>query len=309
MSETSRPLRLLSRESALAKWQAYFVRDRLEAAGQTVEFVWVTSQGDKDRTTPLAAMGGVGVFTKALQVELLEGRGDLAVHSLKDLPSRPVEGLALGACLARAAVPDVLVSARGWGIDDLPEGATLGTGSPRRRALLAERRPDLRFVELRGNLDTRRRKALEGEVDAAVLARAGLDRMGWWDEHCAELDPTWMVPAPCQGILGVEVMAGSEAEARVREHLDEPVVRAAASAERALLRALDAGCDTPVGGLAAPEGKVWRLRGFLATEERGPCFRAEATGADPEALGEAVAAALATQRDRAAGERPSKEDG
>lgn len=299
MSETSTRLRLLSRESALAKWQAFLVRDRLEAAGHPVELVWVTSQGDKDRTTPLAAMGGVGVFTKALQVELLEGRGDLAVHSLKDLPSRPVKGLALAACLARAPHEDALVSAGGWGIDDLPRGATLGTGSPRRRALLAERRPDLRFVELRGNLDTRRRKALAGEVDAAVLARAGLERMGWWDEHCAVLDPAWMIPAPCQGILGVEVVAGSAAAEVVSAVLDEAPARAAAEAERALLRSLDAGCDTPVGGLAEPAGEGWRLRAFLARDVGGACFRAEATGADPAGLGEAAAAALASQRERA----------
>jgi hydroxymethylbilane synthase len=254
-------------------------------------------------------MGGVGVFTKALQVELLEGRGDLAVHSLKDLPSRPVEGLTLAACLARAPHPDALVSAKGWGIEDLPQGAVIGTGSPRRRALLAERRPDLRFVELRGNLDTRRRKALEGEVDAAVLARAGLERMEWWDEHCAELDPAWMVPAPCQGILGVEAVAGSPAAALLEEALDEPEARGAATAERALLRALDAGCDTPVGGLAEPCDAGWKLRAFLAAETAGPCFRAEAEGEDPGALGEAVAAALVAQQDQEGCEGPEEEDG
>ena len=308
MSATNRPLRLLSRESDLAKWQAFLVRDRLQAAGEEVELVWVTSQGDKDRTTPLAAMGGVGVFTKALQVELLEGRGDLAVHSLKDLPSRSVEGLALAACLARAPHPDALVSAAGWGIDALPEGAVLGTGSPRRRALLAERRPDLRFVELRGNLDTRRRKALEGEVDAAVLARAGLERMGWWDDHCAELDPSWMIPAPCQGILGVEVVAGSDAASRVEAALDEAPVRSMATAERSLLRALDAGCDTPVSGVAEAVGAGWRLRGFLAVETEGPYYRAEATGEDPERLGAAVAADLAAQRDGAAAGQLQEEE-
>jgi len=290
---TSRPLVLLTRASALARWQADEVQARLEARGVAVEQRLVSTKGDRDRQTPLAAMGGVGLFTKALQRELLEERGDLAVHSLKDLPSAEVPGLALAACLLRAGPEDVLVTREGVGLEELPRGARVGTGSPRRRAQLRALRPDLELCELRGNLDTRRGKVLDGHLDAAVLARAGLERMGWLDERCRVLDPADFVPAPCQGTLGIECRTGSRA-AELVAGLDEPGARGAATAERAVLRALQAGCTTPVGALALedPAG-AWWLRAFLAEAEAGPYHHAEARGDDPEALGLEVAGQLA----------------
>lgn len=303
MSTATPPaLRLLTRGSALARWQAERVRERLEAAGVGVELVLVKSQGDRDRTTPLAALGGVGLFTKALQEELLAERGDLAVHSLKDLPSAPVAGLELAACLMRAAPEDVLLSAGGATLDQLPPGARVGTGSPRRRAQLRSRRPDLEFQELRGNLDTRRRKVLEGELDAAVLARAGLERLGWLDEHCRPLDPSWMLPAPCQGILGIECRAGSAA-ARVVSALDEADSRGAAGAERAFMRTLGAGCTTPVAALATRGGAGWHMVAWLAEAEAGPYHRVEGDGEDPLELGARLARELAERAGRIPGAR------
>lgn len=290
-SATQAPLRLLTRGSELALWQAETVKKLLQEQGVEAEIRIVKTRGDQDRSTPLAQMGGTGLFTKALQAELLEDRGDLAVHSLKDLPSATVEGLDLSACLLRYPPEDVLLSAGGGTLDDLPQGARIGTGSPRRRAMLRSRRPDLVLEELRGNLGTRRDRALNGELDAVILARAGLERLGWMDEHCHILDTAWMVPAPCQGILGIECRAGSPAAALVAR-IDDPQVRRQAEAERSFMRVLGAGCTTPVGALARLEGEEVHLTVWLAEAEQGPYHRREGRGTDPAALGRSLAEEL-----------------
>jgi hydroxymethylbilane synthase len=288
---TQAPLVLLTRGSELALWQARKVAALLDEAGIKAEICIVKTKGDKDRSTPLAAMGGTGLFTKALQVELLEGRGDLAVHSLKDLPSATVEGLELAAALLRYAPEDVLVTKSGCSLEELPEAARVGSGSPRRRALLRARRPARKLEELRGNLGTRRDRVLKGELDGAILARAGLERLGWMDKHCHILDPSWMVPAPCQGILGIECVADSPA-ARLVRRLNDVEVRRQADAERSFMRVLGAGCTTPVGALARDAGGELRLVAWLAAGEHGPYLEAEASGKDPEELGARVAREL-----------------
>lgn len=288
---TPAPLRLLTRGSELALWQAETVRGLLAEQGVEVAIQIVKTRGDRDRATPLAAMGGTGLFTKALQHELLEGRGDLAVHSLKDLPSATVPGLELAACLLRYSPEDVLVSPEGHDLERLPEGARVGTGSPRRRAQLRAQRPDLRLEELRGNLGTRRQRALEGDLDAVVLARAGLERLGWMDTTCSVVPTEVLLPAPCQGILGVECVAGSPAAALV-ERIQDPEVRRQADAERSFMRTLGAGCTTPVGALCHLESGGLRLEAWLAEAEEGPYHHVEARGEDPLELGRRLAEEL-----------------
>lgn len=300
----SPPLRLLTRASALARWQAEHVRDRLAAHGVEATLVLVETRGDADRVTPLAQLGGTGLFTKALQRALLAGEGDVAVHSLKDLPSATVPGLALAACLPRAGVEDVLVSRHPGGVEGLPEGARVGTGSARRRAFLGARRPDLELVEIRGNVPTRKGRVAAGDLDAVVLARAGLERLGLWDDACSLLDPGWMVPAACQGTLGLETLEGAPAAATVLA-LEDPAARAEASAERGLMAAIEAGCSTPVGALARAEGETVTLRVRWASETTGDLLEWQGSsrpGEDPAGLGARAAAELRAESH--GGDRP-----
>lgn len=297
-----KPLVLLTRGSALALWQAHRVRDLLAGRGHAAEIRVVRTEGDRDRTTPLAAMGGTGVFTKELQRLLLAGEGDLAVHSLKDLPSAPVEGLVLAAVPERGPIEDVLVTRQGLELEALPPGSRIGTSSPRRRAFLRSRRQDLEMVELRGNVGTRLGRVESGELDAVVLARAGLFRLGLIGPGVRPLDPAWMVPAPCQGILGVETASGTRGE-RVVAALDDPAVRRVASAERAFMRTLAAGCSTPVGALAVIEGSGVTLRVRLARTDSGPWHDHMERGDDPVDVGRRAAEALLAADRRVPGGR------
>lgn len=290
------PLVILTRGSRLALWQAGHVRDLLAAQEIPATLEIVESEGDRDRTTPLDRTDGQGFFTKALQRRLLEGVGDLAVHSLKDLPSATVEGLVLGACPERGPVEDVLLSAEGVPLEDLPEGAVVGTSSPRRRAWLHAARPDLEVVDIRGNVPTRRAKVLEGPLDATVLARAGLERLGLLDERCAVLPADPFVPAACQGILGIEVREGDPA-ADLVARIDAGPVRREAACERAFLRRLGAGCQTPVGALARVEGGAVTLRARWALNDEGPPLEAGGRGEDPAEVGRQVAEELLRKRD------------
>jgi hydroxymethylbilane synthase len=202
-------LRIGTRASPLALWQANHVRDRLQAAAapRLVELVHVTTEGDRDQSASLAHIGGRGVFTKEIQRALLDGTVDVAVHSLKDLPTQPVPGLVLAAVPARGATGDVLVTPRPVHIDNLPTGARVATGSLRRRAQLLHRRPDLRLEDIRGNVETRLRKLHEHGYDGLVLAQAGLERLGLAGVIGEVLDPRWMLPAVGQGALGLECRA------------------------------------------------------------------------------------------------------
>ncbi|MBW3600158.1 MAG: hydroxymethylbilane synthase [Planctomycetes bacterium] len=242
-------LRIGTRASQLALWQSHWVADQLRARGVEVEVVHIATQGDVT-SGPLGEIGGQGVFTKEIQRALAEKRVDLAVHSLKDLPTERVAGLKLGAVPPRAAAGDALISNVAANLESLPQGAMVGTGSNRRRAQLLHFRPDLRMAEIRGNLDTRLRKLDEGQYDALVLAEAGLRRLGW-DERITEIVPkSVMLPAVGQGALGLEIREDDEAAQQAISALDDPPTHAAVLAERALLAALRGGCLAPVGAWA-----------------------------------------------------------
>lgn len=243
-------VRLGTRASLLARWQADWVAGRLRESGVEVELVPITTQGDAQQTGPIGAIGTQGVFTKELQRALLEGQIDLAVHSLKDLPTEPVQGLALAAVPPRGPVGDCLVSVRYRGFAELPERAVVGTGSLRRQAQLLAARPDLLLRDVRGNVDTRLRKLADGQYDALILAEAGLKRLGL-DQHVTEVLPKSVVlPAVGQGALGIEARARDEATLRVLAHLDDRATHAAVTAERTLLAQLRGGCLAPIAAWA-----------------------------------------------------------
>ncbi|MEZ0166354.1 hydroxymethylbilane synthase [Kineococcus sp. LSe6-4] len=244
----TRVLRLGTRRSALATTQSSWVADALRRDGSQVELVEVTTHGDVNRA-PLAQIGGTGVFVSALRDALLAGEVDLAVHSLKDLPTAAAEGLALAAVPEREDPRDALVAA-GRTLAELPAGARVGTGSPRRQALLQDLRPDLEVVAIRGNIDTRLGYVASGELDAVVLAAAGLARIGRAAEVSEFFAPATFVPAPGQGALAVECRAGDEEVRAALARLDVPAVRRAVAAERQVLASLEAGCSAPVGAYA-----------------------------------------------------------
>lgn len=240
-------VRLGTRGSPLARWQADWVAGELRVRGVAVEIVPISTQGDRQQVGPIAALGGQGVFTKELQRALLANEIDLAVHSLKDLPTDPTPGLALASVPARGPVGDLLLTRNGCGLADLPERATVGTGSLRRRAQLLHARPDLQMRDVRGNVDTRLRKLDEGEYDALVLAAAGVTRLGLAERPKVEFSPTVMLPAVGQGALGIETRADDAATLAVVRTLDDPATHAAVLAERSLLAELRGGCLAPVG--------------------------------------------------------------
>ncbi|GIW91094.1 MAG: porphobilinogen deaminase [Pirellulaceae bacterium] len=239
------PLRLGTRTSPLARWQAEWVARRLEQLGIAVELVGITTEGDV-RGGSLAAFGGVGVFTKEIQKALLEKRIDIAVHSFKDLPVQQPPGLCVAAVPERARPFDVLVSNCACTVEQLPAGARVGSGSVRRRAQLAHWRRDLRFADVRGNVDTRLRKLDEGRYDALVLAEAGLARLGKAWRIAQSLEPPRFLPAVGQGALAIEVRADDQRARELVRPLDDPASRAAVTSERALLGRLRAGCLAPV---------------------------------------------------------------
>jgi hydroxymethylbilane synthase len=243
------PLRIGTRGSPLALWQARYIAEQLRplAAPREVVLVEIETTGDQIRDRPLGEIGGEGLFTKEIQRALLEGRVELAVHSLKDLPTVTVAGLVLGATPPRGPVGDALVSRAGQRFVDLPEGATVATSSLRRRTQMLHRRPDLRLVDIRGNVDTRLRKLHEQHLDALVLAEAGLVRLGLAHVITDILDPVWMFYAVGQGALGIECRADDAATQAILARLDDARTRQAITAERAVLRALGGGCQMPLG--------------------------------------------------------------
>ena len=244
-------LRIATRASLLARTQSGQVADALRAAtGREVELVEVRSQGDVDQTTPLAELGGVGVFVTAVREAVLRGDADLAVHSTKDLPTAPADGLVVAAMPRREDPRDALCARDGLTLQTLPAGARVGTGSPRRTAQLLAARPDLDVVAIRGNVDTRLRWVTDGRADAVVLARAGLARLDRLDAVTEVLEPEQMLPAPGQGSLAVECRDADVTSLDALARLDDAPTRAAVTAERALLAALEAGCSAPVGALA-----------------------------------------------------------
>nr|WP_196790734.1 hydroxymethylbilane synthase [Motilibacter aurantiacus] len=286
-----------TRRSALALAQSGHVADAVRAAtGREVQLVEVTTLGDVSREA-LTALGGTGVFVSALREALLAAEVDFAVHSLKDLPTAAPDGIGLAAVPVREDPRDALAARDGLTLGELPAGSRVGTGSPRRAAQLAALGLGLQTVPIRGNVDTRLRLVTDGEVDAVVLARAGLSRLGRLDEVTETLDPLQMLPAPGQGALAVECRLDDTATAQLLAVLDAPLTRAAVTAERALLAALEAGCAAPVGALAetaeGDDGPEIYLRGVVAAPD-GAAVRLSATGplADADGLGRRLAAEL-----------------
>lgn len=267
MTDYPETVRIGTRGSELALWQAEHVAGLLRAAypAALVEIVVFTTRGDRVLDTPLPLIGGKGLFTAELEAALRDGEIDLAVHSLKDLPTDDPDGLTVGAVVERATVNDVLVSRSGAVLDELPEGATVGTSSRRRAAQLLNRRPDLRVADIRGNVPTRISKALapDGPYDAVVLACAGLERLGRLDVVSEVLPLDVMLPAPGQGALGIQCRdeAGSLALLRPLNHAE---TRVAVTAERAFLAALGGGCAVPIAAYAHVEAGRVHLRGRVS---------------------------------------------
>ena len=250
-----RRLTIGTRGSALARWQAGHVADLLRTrhAGLVVEERIVESDGDLHQSTPISALGPTGVFVRRLEEALLGEEVDLAVHSLKDMPTEQPDGLTIAAALERHDPRDALVSPEGWTLDELPAGTVVGTGSPRRRCQLLHRRPDLDVVPIRGNLDTRVRKLQNGEVGALVLALAGLQRLGLDSVPARPLDIATCLPAVGQGALAVEIRETDVSTAGLVEALNYAGTWACASAERAFLRRLGGGCLAPASAMARIE--------------------------------------------------------
>ncbi|WP_110240992.1 hydroxymethylbilane synthase [Nocardioides gilvus] len=246
----TRVLRLGTRASALATTQSGMVADAIRTElGREVELVHITTEGDVNRG-PLAQMGGTGVFVSALRDALLDGRVDLAVHSLKDIPTTPAEGITLAAVPQREDPRDVLVARDGLTLGELPAGSKVGTGSPRRAAQLAALGLGLEIVPIRGNVGTRIGKVTSGELDGILLAHAGLNRLGRGDEATEALDPLQMLPAPGQGALAIECRTEDREILDLLSALDHAPTRAAVVCERQVLATLEAGCSAPLGALA-----------------------------------------------------------
>ncbi len=310
MTESApRPLlRLGTRASRLARIQTEAATAALQAVEPAlneegaVTAVPITTTGDAVLDRPLAEIGGKGLFAKEIDAALLDGRVDAAVHSCKDLETQLPDGIVIAAMLPRADVRDALIAADGTAsIADLPEGARLGTSSLRRAAQALHRRPDLQIVPLRGNVQTRLSKVADGTVDAAILALAGLDRLGMADKVTGVLNPDEMLPAAAQGAVALACREDDAATRELLARVHDRDTGLCVDAERAMLAALDGSCQTPIGGLAALDGGNLALRGLVATEDGTALFTeaGEASAEEGLALGARVGAALRA----AAGER------
>jgi hydroxymethylbilane synthase len=281
---------IASRGSRLALWQARWVEDRLRALGHDCRVEVIKTTGDKITSVPLSKVGTKGLFTKEIEEALLAGTADLAVHSLKDLPTELPAGLALAAVPEREDPRDAIAGSR---LNDLPAGARVGTSSLRRAAQLRKLRPDLNIESIRGNIDTRLRKMDEGRYAAIVLAAAGLKRLGWGDRIAEIFSPEVMCSAVGQGALAIETRAGGSPRDAVAA-LDHPPTHVAVNAERAVLAALGGGCLVPIGAYATVEGEHLQLTAVVASPDGSEVVRAESSGAssDAERLGRELGATL-----------------
>ncbi len=290
-------IRFASRASALALAQVRLAADALRAVSPDVEseVVEVTTQGDADRQTSLRVLGGQGVFVGAVRNAVLRGEADVAVHSLKDVPTAPAEGLVIAAMLERGDPRDVFVGSGGRPLAALPAGARVGTSASRRVALLRALRPDLLPVEIRGNVDTRLAKVASGEYDGAILAAAGMDRLGRLGEATQVFEAEAFLPSPGQGVIALECRADDEPTCALLAGADHPATRAAAEAERGVLAALGTGCDLAVGALGRLDGPLVTVRALLGGDRDGtaPVF-GDATGpvADAAAVGRGLGGRL-----------------
>ncbi|HVA52909.1 MAG TPA: hydroxymethylbilane synthase [Acidimicrobiales bacterium] len=282
-------LRLATRRSPLALIQARYVQGRLAEQGVESELVLMETKGDREAGADLATMGGEGLFAVEIQRALLNGEADVAVHSAKDLPSSTPEGLALVSVPERRDAADVLV---GKSLAGLGPGATVATGSPRRRALLLERRPDLRVIGLRGNMATRLGSAGKNGVDAVVAAMAAIERLEDVDIVSERLDPTWFVPQVGQGALGLEARVDDDEIRDVLRSINDEAAFRAVVAERAFLEELGAGCSIPAGAYADVDQETVTLRGVMIAPDGSKSVRAELVGTDPHQLGSDLARLL-----------------
>jgi hydroxymethylbilane synthase len=290
-------LRLGTRGSQLARWQAHWVAGELRRRGLDVELVEIATQGDIERGRGIHEIGTLGVFTKEIQRALLAGEVDFGVHSLKDLPTQPVEGLVVAAVPLRASPADVLVSRNSATLELLPRGARVGTGSLRRQAQLRHARGDLRMVYARGNVDTRIRQLDEGQYDAIVLAEAGLRRLGMIRRITHVLPFEVMLPAVGQGALGIECRSNDKATRAAIAVLEDFNTRVAVTAERALLAQLSGGCLAPIGALGRMEGGSLQLSAVVLSADGTQRLAAGGSGSaeNPEILGRRVADDLLNQ--------------
>jgi hydroxymethylbilane synthase len=281
-------LRIGSRGSLLALWQAEHVKAQLEALGHRAAVEVISTTGDRTQGR-LESVGGKGAFLKEIEEALLAGSIDLAVHSLKDVPVDTPPGLTLCATLERADPRDALVSARGMTLAALPAGSRVGTTSLRRRAQLLAARPDLDVADLRGNVDTRLRRLREGGFDAILVATAGMTRLGRASEITERVDPQTLLPAPGQGAIVLECRLDDEELTRALAALEHHATARAVTAERALLGALGGGCNVPLGAYALVEEATLWLRALVASEDGTVVIRSEGRGVDATALGRRVA--------------------
>ncbi|MDP2181986.1 MAG: hydroxymethylbilane synthase [Actinomycetota bacterium] len=280
-----------TRGSKLALWQSNYIKGRVEEiTGLPVELMIIKTTGDKILDVPLAKVGGKGLFTKELEVELTAGTVDLCVHSMKDVPTELPEGLEIAATPERVDPRDVMVSGAGYNLETLPRGARLGTSSLRRRSQAVALRPDLEIVDVRGNLDTRMRKAENGEVDAVILASAGITRMGWADRITHYIESDQMVSAVGQGAIGVEIRTDDDFMRDVCEKLTHTETQICVTAERVVMRKLEGGCQVPIGAYARIEGDKLVMDAFVGSVDGKTILRhyLEGSPAEPETLGLAM---------------------
>lgn len=284
---------IATRGSKLALWQANHVAARLRETypGLVVELLPIKTKGDKILDVPLAKVGGKGLFVKEIEEALLDGRADIAVHSMKDVPAEQPDGLVVGIVPQREDPCDMLLSVAYDGLEALPAGATVGTSSLRRKAQLMAVRPDLNIVDLRGNLDTRVGKLLDGQFDAIVVAAAGLNRLELTAPKAVRLAPPQFLPAAAQGALGLEYRLDDPETAARLAFFNHAESRDAVAAERAFLARLEGGCQVPIAAHAAIDGDALTLDGLVAHPETGETFRNAVTGRRDEAtkLGRALA--------------------
>jgi hydroxymethylbilane synthase len=285
-------VRIGSRGSQLALWQANYISDLLRPQGHTVEIEIIKTTGDKITDVALANVGTKGMFTKEIEEALVENRVDLAVHSLKDLPTELSPNFEIAAVTTREDPRDVFCSVKFASIDELPQHANVGTSSLRRQAQLKALRSDLNIHPLRGNVDTRLRKLEAGDYDAIILAAAGLNRLGKTQLVKQVISAEVMTPAAGQGALAIEIRRGDSATRRLIAFLDDPAARAATTCERALLNKLGGGCQVPIGAFAEVQAGAIRLNGLVASPDGTKVLRESREGADPIRLGEEVGETL-----------------
>ena len=294
--DTKRTVRIGTRASQLAMWQANWVKDQLEGRNEGLEalLIRIKTSGDKIRDVPLAQVGGKGLFVKEIEEALLDGRIDLAVHSMKDVPTEIPDGLQVNIITERKDPRDALVSGDGRKLADLPQGAVIGTSSLRRQAQLLNHRPDLVIEPLRGNVGTRLRKAEGPGLAGVILAAAGLKRLGFEDRISEYLSYDISLPAIGQGSLGIESRVGDEETAALLAPLNHPDSNVAVTAERAFLRRLEGGCQVPIAAFGQVEDGVLVMDGMIASLDGKRFLRLSRRGStdDPETLGRGLAEEL-----------------